>query len=293
MKIINRPISTKIIINSKAVVGIPLSISQLTTGKDGQKSFTGKWSWNFGDGTSREDFTNPETFTHTFLYPGEYVIILNFRETVFSQTPDATNRINLTVISPNVVISNLYHDEKGGIELSNTSGIDMDLSGWKLISGNTSFTFPVNTIILSGKKLVLSGRTLGIQNELHVSVSLLYPDNTLASIYPKTQVLQVVKPVTFKQQKKEVVVVQDIILQKEEKIVEEIISEQVAIKNLSASVVLASEKIDKINQKNLPWLWWAFGGVLLTGSIGIMAIRKYSRKKQGVSALADEFEIVE
>ncbi len=181
----DQKIATKIIASPKVVAGLPVDFSNITTGHQGEALFTGKWSWNFGDGTIRENGKNPDKFSHVFSYPGEYTVILEYYESILSEAPIATSKMIITVLSPSIYISNVTYDDKGGIEVTNNSGVDMDLSGWSLVSDHMAYVFSRNTWLISGKKITFSGKTFGLTIISGQPVSLFYPDGTVASVYPK------------------------------------------------------------------------------------------------------------
>lgn len=121
---------------------------------------TGKYFWNFGDGTT-ETAREPVTFTHTYLYEGEYLVTLEFYSRAFANKPDATAQVTIKAVPTEVSISRVGDDKDFFIEISNDASYEMDLSQWKLVSKTKEFIFPRNSILLSKKKIILSGQTTG------------------------------------------------------------------------------------------------------------------------------------
>ncbi len=283
------PIVTKIITSQKAVTGIPTTFSEMTTGTKRETLDQGRWVWNFGDGTSREDIKDPGTFTHTFAYSGDYVVTLEYYETVFvGSLPDAVARTTVSVITPRVVISHISYDAKGGIELSNTSGIDMDISGWTIGSGQSSFVFPKNSIILKDKKITLAGRNLGIEIKPGQAVALLYPDTTIASVFPEQAKIAVA---VTKPKIKAPVAVTD------SPIKPEVLGDSVTNVVLAAAAmpttpdVVVPQKESTTPAKPNDLLFT--GGLIALVAGGIGTSLWLRRKKSMETSLADEFLIVE
>ncbi|MEK7106189.1 MAG: lamin tail domain-containing protein, partial [Patescibacteria group bacterium] len=66
---------TKIIVKNTVVAGVPLKIDSITEGYEKETLKVGKFSWNFGDGMSKEE-SEAKQFEYTYTYPGEYVLTL-------------------------------------------------------------------------------------------------------------------------------------------------------------------------------------------------------------------------
>ncbi len=155
-------IKTEITANLLAYVGIPFSLEGKTFGTNGQQLFIGKYFWNFGDGDFREtQVINNEKFLHTYFYPGEYTVLLEYYPNIFTDVPDASQKINIKVIAPQVSISNVGDAKDFFVELFNNTDYVADLSNWHLISTQKSFTIPRNTILAAKKKIIISSKITG------------------------------------------------------------------------------------------------------------------------------------
>lgn len=126
-----------------------------------------RFLWTFGDGGS----ANGEKVLHRFSEPGRYAVVLDLAHTVNSAS--ARIIVNVHPVSINVSLRN------GSIVLSNTSGRELDLSGWHLRSGPTIFTIPANTILLANATVPFSREVTGLS--AHTDAALLYSNGTVAA----------------------------------------------------------------------------------------------------------------
>lgn len=142
-------------------VGSPLEFSVDTSiNKDRNNVFT----WNFGDGTTGSGVV----VTHTYLYPGDYVVVLNVR----SVEGGGVARLSVKIVDPklSIVEANAQY-----IKLKNNSNYEVSLYGKALSVGNRVFTFPQDTIIKAGTLITLGSHISqlspsGIQDVLIVDV---------------------------------------------------------------------------------------------------------------------------
>ena len=151
-------IKTEIKTKTLVFAGVPVIFEGSVRGYSGEPLHSGKFFWNFGDGDSREmnlSFT-PEKFTHTYFYPGEYLVSLEYRLNYYSEAPDASDKIILKVVSANLVISKVGDERDFFVEISNNTAYETDLSGWILKSGDKNFIFAKNTILGAKKEIRLS-----------------------------------------------------------------------------------------------------------------------------------------
>ncbi len=96
---------------------ISLSITSKNTGAVGEKLFfesiasdssgallkNGKYIWNFGDGSIVEDKTGGSA-SHTYLYSGDYVAVVDYFQDEGSSAPDANARITVHVSESNAAM---------------------------------------------------------------------------------------------------------------------------------------------------------------------------------------------
>ncbi len=157
-KIAEEPkIKTQISAKNIVFVDIPLSFQATVFGYSKEKLFYGKYFWNFGDGDSKEmPVVDNQQFTHTYFYPGDYVVALEYYINSYSNIPDASDKIIIKVVSADIAISAVGNEKDFFVELTNNTNYDADISYWILKSGAKNFTFPKNTIVSSQKKMTLS-----------------------------------------------------------------------------------------------------------------------------------------
>ncbi len=152
---------TKTQITAKALgfVGLPLSLDATTFGSSGELLRYGKYFWNFGDGDSKEaEVVYSGKFTHTYFYPGDYVVSLSYYSNYYSNIPDASDQIIIKIIETNITISRVGDEKDFFVELSNNTDFNADLSGWFLMSDRKNFNIPRNTILAAKKKMIISPR---------------------------------------------------------------------------------------------------------------------------------------
>ncbi len=170
-----KKIITKISAPKTIFAGVPVKLQATTYGLDDEIVFYGTYFWNFGDGDSRK--SNPtytsEKFTHTYEYPGDYTIFLEYYKGHFGEVPDSVAEVFIKVVPTDVSISSVGDEKNFFIEISNDTEHKADISNWYLVSGSKSFMFPKNTNIESNKKLRLSPKLTGFEYVDKESLSLL------------------------------------------------------------------------------------------------------------------------
>ena len=100
--------------------------------------------WSFGDGVTAQG----DTVSHNYRFGGDYVVILNAKSSDIS----AVARVNVKVITPDLSLERVL----GGISITNKSNTEINLEGWVISNEALSFTFPKDTLISAGKKVVFA-----------------------------------------------------------------------------------------------------------------------------------------
>ena len=118
--------------------------------------------WNFGDG--REG--GGEVVSHTYMYPGEYVLMLN----VAGPRGKAVSRVNIKIVSSELAITDVSRER---IEISNNSKSEASLFGRALVTKDKVFTFPRDTIIKAGQKISFGSDVTGLTSVEQSGVSLM------------------------------------------------------------------------------------------------------------------------
>ncbi|MFA5791889.1 MAG: lamin tail domain-containing protein [Candidatus Paceibacterota bacterium] len=177
-------IKTQITSKTLGFVGFPLLLEASTYGYQNERLYYGKYFWNFGDGDSKEiKLSDNQPFLHTYFYPGEYVVMLDYYQNYYSNIPDASNQINIKIIGADVSISNVGDEKDFFIELTNNTDFNIDLSNWILASNEKKFTIPRNTTLASKKKIIISPRITNFSFTDKDTLKLMTPQQEIAFIY--------------------------------------------------------------------------------------------------------------
>ena len=284
-----KKIKTQIMANKLAFAGSSLSLQAVAFGHSGEKLHGGRYFLNFGDGDSKEIKNgDSHTFTHTYFYPGEYTVNLEYYLNYYGDTPEATDTFTIKVISADVVIS-LVGDEKDFfVELTNNTSYDADISNWTLSGNDKSFTFAKNTILGSKKKTTVSSRITNLSTADKDSLKLLTAQGMLAFEYLPTP--SVVIP--------EVVVRQDLatktspnpLLTKERAEGEvdlNLQEEQIPPEDLTSSAISSGITEDSSFRKYIPSAVFA----MFLGASAYAV--HFIRKKKNISGVGDDFQILD
>ncbi|MEX2010223.1 MAG: PKD domain-containing protein, partial [Parcubacteria group bacterium] len=115
-------------------IGTPIELRAEVSGEESNKI---NFTWSLGDGSVLVG----ETVNHTYVFPGEYHVVLNAttREGV-----EAVSRTKVRVHSAEVSITSVTQER---IEVTNNSPEEMNLYGRALVMQDRSFIFPKDTIV--------------------------------------------------------------------------------------------------------------------------------------------------
>ena len=185
-------ISTEILAKNVVVAGLDFPISALTTGYSKETLFRGKFVWNFGDGTEKEE-NEFHPLTHMYQYAGDYVLTLTYSQSYYATTPDATDRMIVKVIPSDISIIGAGNSIDAYVEIENKSLYEIALSKWVIKGILRSFTIPEGTIILPNRKLRFAGRVIGFDQLDVEKLELDYPNGDTASLYPVPNTLPLPK----------------------------------------------------------------------------------------------------
>lgn len=248
-------IKTQIILPKIIVAGIPFNMKSLTTTNRDQTFSVGKFIWNFGDGMSRES-KNAETFEYIYSYPGEYVLTLSFFDRYFNLKPDpeATDRVIVKVIPPEIFITSVGGGDDLFIELENKSKSEIDISGWVLRGINNSFVLPNGMIILPSKKIKLSPKVTLFNSSDLSSVILSNQVGETIAIYPQKKTYSNVSKLNSNNINT---------IKKEES------PSVINLNDLSANASNSNE-----NTVNSYYAWMGLLGVVVIGSISMILMRR-------------------
>lgn len=175
-------------IPKNGVSGIPFTISCSVIGLAGETRNYGMTRFAFGDGDSYSGKPT-DSFTHTYSFPGTYVVTFEYRSYLYENNPDISERAVIEITDPAVSITRF--EQNGLVEISNTSKTDADLSGWVLsplpASNEAAFTFPPGTILLAEKKIILPARVTGFSVGAHSPLGLMLPSGVVSFVYGEPQ----------------------------------------------------------------------------------------------------------
>lgn len=160
-----------------AIAGADVVFKGEAVGLDKKPIKNIRYLWNFGDGSTKEG----ESVMHAYNFPADYVVILE----VSSGYLEGSSRVRIKIISADIVISEVVAGFGGKIELVNNTPQELDLSWWRIRSGNHFFTLPKNTKMLSAGRLPLSAAVMGFPVS-DMDVALLYPNGSLAYQFIKS-----------------------------------------------------------------------------------------------------------
>lgn len=138
-----------------------------------------QYRWNFGNG---EEVTE-KSVKYQYMRPGQYVVVLS----ALTGGDTLQDRITVTVISADIRI--VAADDEG-IEFSNVTKKDINLSGWLVRVGTKIFVVPPDTWLLSGKSLFLETRITGLVGAGIESTELLYPKGDVATVFSQPIIIE-------------------------------------------------------------------------------------------------------
>ncbi len=116
----------------------------------GDSSYAGTlFHFAFGDGTE----WNGESATHTYKYPGDYIVVVEANR--FGV--DAVAEAKVKVVSPDVVISN---SDANSVVVTNNGADEINLGGWVITDFVGRFIVPQDTIILAHSSITVSSSVM-------------------------------------------------------------------------------------------------------------------------------------
>lgn len=164
-------IFSRIVGPGTAIAGADIILKGEAAGIDKQPLANPRFLWNFGDGATKEG----EAVLHAYNFPGDYVVILDVSGGKWS----GSSRLLLKIIPAELALAGVVSGPDGKVELVNNSKEELDLSWWRLRSGNQFFTLPKNTKILARSNLPLSSGVTGLDANPN-DLALLYPNGSIA-----------------------------------------------------------------------------------------------------------------
>ncbi len=138
-------------------VGQPYTYKAYPVFEYGYNVLYGTYTWNMGDGT-RYWQTKSEELTHTYRYPGTYIISFLYTDpTNPNNALKGTQKVS--VIAPSITLS--IRDQQA-VEIKNTSSNDIDLSGWYFVTTAIKVPVPDMTMVAAKSSMTLPFTVLSI-----------------------------------------------------------------------------------------------------------------------------------
>jgi hypothetical protein len=280
----NPTIKVKILTNNLAFVGEPLLIKTNILGYTNEVLTRGKLYWNFGDGSSLEqENTLNNKLEHTYYYAGEYLLSLEYYESILSAEPIVTEKIIIKVLPKTVIISQVGSAEDFFIELTNKSTSEIDISNWTLRSSNRIFYIPRNTILMPGKAMRISNKISNFSLADQYSLKLYSKTGDLVfdfnNNFVNTNSINTSKKITSVKK-----------IEAENKPIEENLNEESTSDLLSANV-LESVKKEKTSNRNSYLFYGIFILLLFLSILSIYFIRQKTSINKAKAG--DDFEILD
>lgn len=107
--------------------------------------------WTFGDGASLAG----EKVEHLYKNAGEYNVVLNG---VCGELK-SVSRMLVKILAPKLVLQQI---QDGSVIITNNSKFEMNLYGFKLVSGTQNFVFPMDTIVSAGREVIFPAEYIKI-----------------------------------------------------------------------------------------------------------------------------------
>lgn len=124
--------------DAMAIAGVVVEFRGVAFGLDQEPLPGARFLWNFGDGSVKEG----KAITHIYHFPGAYHVNL----TVSSGELTGSDWRLITVLRPDIRVSEVKPGPDGFVELWNKTPETIDLSGLRLSDGNGAvFSIPPNT----------------------------------------------------------------------------------------------------------------------------------------------------
>ncbi len=159
------------------MVGTPMQFKpEMKYSYSGNMTF----KWSFGDGA----IGYGQVLSHSYAYPGEYVVVLN----VSSPGGQAVSRVNVKIVPADISISSASPER---VEVSNNSKNEVNLFGRAIFFQDHSFVFPEDTIIKAGQKISFASSITGLNpfNQNDVSI-IVVGDSLNKAFVPAVQVAE-------------------------------------------------------------------------------------------------------
>lgn len=162
------------------IVGAPSLFTTRVENLYGGRVRPGRYVWNMGDGTTYDGKEYAEVW-HTYEYPGDYVIVLDYWRTGAFEK-EVSVRHTFSVKATSLSIRGIAKaDGALDVEIKNTSSSEIVLTGWSIVSPLRTYAIPAGTVLLPNKTLTFPSRSAHFTAGESLGLSLVSPDETVVS----------------------------------------------------------------------------------------------------------------
>ncbi len=239
---------------------------------DRSKLFKGRYVWNMGDGVVKEMAAGFEKtdkgFDYIYEYPGTYSVSVKYYHSFFEGVPaDVVENFTIEVITPTLAISKIYPD--GAIEVKNSSGNLLDISGWQLKDAlGSAFIIPGDTFLAPNKTIAFSAKVTKLNS--FSGINIYTPTGALASA---GQVNNSSSPVAKTSSVKK-------------KPVEPVAAEATTGEVLGVQTKLDESSVEKDKSHTFVYIL-AFAGLVIVAVIAVMFLRKEEKTDDGYELIEE------
>ena len=259
-------------------VGAPITFSGRVLGLKKEPIENARLVWSFGDGARGEG----ASVSHTYYYPGEYIVVLDAASGHFS----ASDRVTVRVSLPSISLRTDGDATHSFVDIENHGTDEIDLSLWQMGAAGKIFILPQNTILGAQKKLTLASEISGLATPKGASAVLNYPNGAPVGIQTVASQAPIAVAVPAKTTSSPTV-------KNGANAFVPIHKFAPVVQNQEASVinVIASSSPVLPQKEDTLWPWYI--GAAFLGALALFGLR-LSQKKEGPATItAEDFEIIE
>ncbi len=158
-----------------AIAGASTAFAGSALGINKEPLTGGRFLWNFGDGTTAEG----RNVFHSYRFPGQYIASL----AVSSGEWTNVDETNVRVIPSSLSIARVVSGQDGFVEVANSYNGPVDISGWIIRNGASSFPLPDHTLVAGHAKIMFSNDAMGMLITDPNATVLLYPNDVVAAMF--------------------------------------------------------------------------------------------------------------
>lgn len=251
--------------------GAPITFTGRVFGLKKEPIENARLVWSFGDGGHGEGMS----VSHTYYYPGEYVVVLEAASGYYS----ASDRITVRVSEPLLFVSTGGDAARSFVTIENRNTDEVDLSFWQVLCDGKTFTLPQNTILGSKKILTLPSEISGLTTPSGSSAFLNFPNGSRVAIKNGVTTVPTISSVVSNPIPK---------TKSQAKTIYPVSQTQ------KASVIDAlpdSQGQLPAKEEGSLWLWYVSAAFL--GALALLGLRLAKNTEEKAFITADDFEIIE